>query len=207
MATFQNTKGQFSQEHFEVFEIDLPVITGTCTVGGVGGYGTPLTCDQSWTNEYKTYKFTNINAPTLSGSLIHRSMVSVKENTTEIKPSKGLSSRGTLTITLNDFKGDPNPDATGVGDTVKSSGTFFGKLASRQILDNKAARIKLYRVESDGTIDLINGAETHYYIIDTLKRGSNNQWVITCKDVLSLANIDDKSFPSAAGGKLRADIK
>ena len=41
MATFEETQGQFTQEQFEILEIDLPVITGTCTVGGVDGYGTP----------------------------------------------------------------------------------------------------------------------------------------------------------------------
>ena len=53
MSTFLATQDMRVQRHFEVFEIDLPVITGACTVSGAGGFGTPLTCDQAWTNEPK----------------------------------------------------------------------------------------------------------------------------------------------------------
>ena len=55
MATFEATQGMRNQHHFEVLEIDLPVITGACTIGSAQGTGTPLTCDQAWTSEYKTY--------------------------------------------------------------------------------------------------------------------------------------------------------
>ena len=206
MSTFEDTQSKFTQEQFEVLEIDLPVITGTCTVGGVAGYGTPLTCDQAWTNEYKTYKFTTQNAPVLSGGIHYRCIEKIKEKTTELKPSSGLSSRGSLSITLTDFIGDPNTETAGVTTTVKNQGTFFGKLAARQVFDNKAVRLKLYRVEADGTIDLVNGAQTHYYIIDSLKATTNNQWVLECKDVLSLANLNEKTWPMKGEGQLRTDI-
>ena len=153
-----------------------------------------LTCDQAWTNEYKTYKFTTQNAPVLSGGIHYRCIEKIKEKTTELKPDSGLSSRGSLSITLTDFEGDPNTETAGVTATVKKQGTFFGKLAARQVFDNKAVRLKLYRIESDGTIDLVNGAQTHYYIIDSMKAGSNNQWVLECKDVLSLANLNEKDM-------------
>ena len=54
MATFEQTRSMRNQQHFEVLEVDLPVITGACTIGSSQGYGTPLTCDQAWTGEYKT---------------------------------------------------------------------------------------------------------------------------------------------------------
>ena len=69
MATFEQTRSMRNQQHFEVLEIDLPVITGACTIGSSPGYGTPRTCDQAWSGEYKTYKFTNQNAPLIKGSL------------------------------------------------------------------------------------------------------------------------------------------
>ena len=102
--------------------------------------------------------------------------------------------------------GDPNTETAGVTTTVKKQGTFFGKLAARQVFDNKAVRLKLYRVEADGTIDLANGAQTHYYIIDSLKATTNNQWVLECKDVLSLANLNEKTWPMKGEGQLRTDI-
>ena len=206
MATFEATQSQRVQHHFEVLEIDLPVITGTCTIGAVNGYGTPLTCDQAWTGEYKTYKFTNENAPILKGE--HwRVIKSISENPTELQPSKGLSSRGSLSITFDDFnKQDPNTSAPGVTDAVKSQGTFFGKLAARQIFENKQVRLKLYRVEADGTIDLANGAQTRSYIANTLSLGSDGSWKLECKDVLSLANLGDKSWPIATQSTVRLDV-
>lgn len=206
MATFEATQSQRVQHHFEVLEIDLPVITGTCTIGAVNGYGTPLTCDQAWTGEYKTYKFTNENAPILKGE--HwRVIKSISENPTELQPSKGLSSRGSLSITFDDFnKQDPNTSAPGVTDAVKSQGTFFGKLAARQIFENKQVRLKLYRVEADGNIDLANGAQTRSYIANTLSLGSDGSWKLECKDVLSLANLGDKSWPIATQSTVRLDV-
>ena len=206
MATFEATRGQRVQHHFEVLEIDLPVITGACTLGSSSGFGTPLTCDQAWVNNaandgYKTYRFTNCNAPLLPGEY-WRCISAISENVTELKPSKGLSSRGSLNITFQDFtKQDPNPTAPGVTDDVKIQGTFFGKLAARQIFENKTARLKLYRVEADGTIDLVNGAETRHYIANTLSLGSNGEWKLECKDVLSVANLDDKSWPIPANNE------
>jgi len=206
MASFESTRTQYVQEHFEVLEIDLPVITGACTVGASDGFGTPLTCDQAWTNEYKTYKFTNQNAPILPASNIYRVITTVRENPTELKPGSGLSARGSLSITLNDFIGDPNIGTAGVTADVETQGTFIGKLNARQIIENKTVRLKLYRVESDGTIDLSGGAETHYYIAESLKSNDNGTWSLQCKDVLSLANLNEKTWPPTAGGFLRQDI-
>jgi hypothetical protein len=206
MASFESTRSQFTQEHFEVFELDLPVITGTCTQGAANGFGTPLTCDQSWTNEYKTYKFTNQNAPLLSGGAIYRYITKITENPTELKPGNGLSARGSLTITLRDFVADPNEGTAGVTTAVKTQGTFLGKLNARQIMENKTARLKLYRVQSNGTIDLAGGAETHHYIVESFKSNDNGTWTVQCKDVMSLANLDEKTWPPTAGGFLRLDI-
>lgn len=211
MSTFLATQGMRVQRHFEVFEIDLPVITGACTVGGSPGYGTPLTCDQAWSNEYKTYYFTNENAPILpsiNGEPIYRYMTAIKENTTELKPGNGLSSRGTLSITFKDFtKQDPNIGAPGVTDAVKNQGTFISKWEERQIFENRDLRLKLYRVEPDGTIDLANGAQTRHYTSNTFKlNAKSGNWSLECKDVISVANLNDKSWPINTGGVLRLDV-
>ncbi|MBL4941130.1 MAG: hypothetical protein JKY81_05635 [Colwellia sp.] len=206
MATFEATRSMNMQTHFEVLEVDLPVITGACTVGGSPGFGTPLTCDQAWTGEYETYKFTNENAPILAGSP-WRLIQSISETTTELKPGDGLSSRGSLKIVFSDNdRQDPNVDAPGVTSAIRRQGTFFGKLAARQIFENKAVRLKLYRVQQDGTIDLVNGAETRYYIANSFVAGSNGTWTLTCKDVLSLANLNEKTWPIPTQSFLRQDI-
>ncbi len=211
MSTFLATQDMRVQQHFEVFEIDLPVITGACTLGSAQGFGTPLTCDQAWTNEYKTYYFTNENAPVLTsvnGQPIYRCITAIKETTTELKPGDGLSARGSLNITFTDFtKQDPNIGAPGVTDDVKNQGTFFGKLNARQIFENKDVRLKLYRVQPDGTVDLVNGAQTRHYVANAFKLNpKNGKWSLACKDVLALANLNEKTWPISSGGFLRLDI-
>ena len=206
MSTFEQTRSMRNQQHFEVLEIDLPVITGACTIGGDNGYGTPRTCDEAWSGEYKTYKFTNQNAPLIQGSPF-RCIKSIGETATSIMPGKGLAGRGSLNITFDDFTGqDPNPDAPAVTNKVKNQGTFFGKLAARQVFDNKLVRLKLYRVQADGSIDLVNGAETRHYVAESFNAGSNGTWKLNCKDVMSLANLDEKEWPIATNSFLRQDI-
>ena len=211
MATFAATQNMRVQRHFEVLEIDLPVITGACTIGSSQGFGTPLTCDQAWTNEYKTYYFTNENAPVLpsiNGEPIYRCVTDIKETTTELKPGDGLSSRGSLNVTFSDFtKQDPNSSAPGVTSEVKNQGTFFGKLDARQVMENKAVRLKLYRVHPDGSADLANGAQTRNYTANAFRLNpKNGKWSLSCKDVLALANLDEKSWPIASGGFVRLDV-
>lgn len=211
MATFEETRSIRNQHHFEVLEIDLPVITGVCTIGTEQGFGTPLQCDQPWTGEYKTYYFTNNNAPILksiNGEPIYRCINSINETTTEVKPGYGLASRGSLNVTFSDIpKKDPNIGAPGVTSEVEKQGTFFGKLYTRQIIENKKVRLKLYRVESDGSIDLVNGAQTRYYTANAFKLNvSTGNWIIECKDILSIASLGEKTWPVATGGFLRLDI-
>jgi hypothetical protein len=205
MSSFESTRSQFKQIHFEVLEIDLPVITGACTIGFEQGYGTPLTCDQAWSGEYKTYYFTNINAPVLPISA-QRCIKSISETPTELKPGQGLSSRASWSITMVDFIGDPNADFLGAGNSVIEQGTYFGKLKSRQIIDNKSARLKLYRVEDDGTIDLSGGAETKNITALSLEKNSDGSYTFKFKDILFSANKDNKQWPKATGGFIRLDV-
>lgn len=211
MATFEATRNQRVQQHFEILELDLPVITGACTLGSDNGFGTPLTCDQAWAGEYKTYYFTTENAPiirSINGESVYRCIKSISLTPTELKPGNGLSSRASLKVVFTDFDNrDPNSYAPGVTQEVIESGSFFGKLSERQVIENKSARLKNYRVESDGSIDLTNGAETYTFIANTLKvNTTNSEWALECKDVLSLVNLNEKSWPITSGGYLRLDI-
>lgn len=210
MATFEATRSQRVQEHFEILELELPIITGVCTIGSVSGTGTPLTCDQAWAGEYKTYYFTNENAPimpSMNGEPVFRCIKSISESATEIKPGDGLASRATLSITLVDFTGsDPNEYAPGVNGVVKNQGTYFGKLAARQIIQNKPATLKCYRVQQDGSIDLTNGAQSREYLADSLTPNNNGTWRLSCKDVMSVVNLDEKTWPETFDSVVRIDV-
>jgi len=204
MTTFLASQDQFRQEHFTVVEIDLPVVEGACTVSGEPGFGTPLSCDQP-SNATRAYKFTNYGG-VLPESGIFKVITSLSETPTKLQSGKGLASRGTASISFTDFIGDPNIDSPAVDNAVISQGTFFAKLNARQVLDNKPCRIKSYRVESDGTIDLVTGAETKHYIIESLDSSSAGKWTLRLKDELSKVNIGESVWPIPLEGTLRTDV-
>jgi hypothetical protein len=204
--TFESTRLMFEQTHFTVIEIDLPTVTGTCTIGGADGFGTPLSCDQV-SDSITTYKFTQEDAPLLPESGILRLVKSISETPTKLNSGRGLSSRGTGSIKLFDITGkDPNPWAAGVTDAVKNQGGYLAKLAVRNELTNKPLRIKNYRVNPDGGIDLEFGAQTRHYIIDAMTPSKNGEWNIKFKDELSSVNIDETVWPLPLEGYLVNDI-
>ena len=206
MSTFENTRKEFIQRHFTVVEIDLPSVSGECTISGGPGYGTPLSCDQP-SNSIKTYKFTTNDAPLLPESGIYRYIKSISETPAKLQSGKGLASRSTCSITFIDFEGkDPNPFSPAVLDGLANEGTFFGKLDARNILANRDMRIKNYRVEPDGSIDLVNGSETRYYLTNTFDRSGNTQWKLNGKDELSKINIGDAVWPLPLEGFIRQDV-
>jgi len=192
-------------EHLEIIEIDLPVITGACNYQGGDGFGTPLTCDEVWSDELRTYRFCKPNALVLPGNLnVVRCIESISETVAEIRPGEGLGSRGSISITFSDIKGDPNDDAPGVTETVKNQGTYFGKLDFRQIVINKEIRNKLYEVV-DGVFDFDNPLAVRHYIGESLTP-SKNKWSLKGKDELSKVDLDEKVWPPSEDGFLRQDI-
>tara|TARA_R110000744_G_scaffold121562_1_gene226289 strand:- start:3507 stop:5885 length:2379 start_codon:yes stop_codon:yes gene_type:complete len=206
LRTFEYTRGYFSQMHFTVIEIDLPSVTGTCTISGEPGFGTPLSCDQP-SNATTTYKFTQVDAPLLPESGILRLIKSINETPAKLNSGRGLSSRATGSFTMADITGkDPNPLSPAVVANGISSAGFLALLAVRNELSNKPMRIKNYRVNSDGTINLATGAETKHYIIDSMASGKNGDWRISFKDELSRVNLDETLWPIPLEGFLLNDI-
>ena len=195
MSIFDDTRTEFSQQHFTIVEIDLPVVEGECTISGEGGFGTPKTCDQSTTG-IKTYKFTQVDAPLLPESGILRIIKSINETPAELQPGKGLASRGTASITMVDVLGDPNPFAPAVIANGEGTGLYLAKLAARNEVSGKNIRIKNYRLPSDGsTVDLVNGAQTRHYILESLNPSKSGSWTFNAKDELSRVDLDETVWP------------
>lgn len=192
--------------HYFIVELDLPVVTGTCTLNGNPGFGTPLTCpDQSSpTTNIKTYQFTNANI-ILSTSGIFKCVENVAETPPKLKAGNGVASRATCTVTLSDFIGDPNPDSPALVDTpdIANSGTFFGKLKARNIMANKPVRVLAYQVDNANNHTLVS---THHYIATQLKRSGRDNWVLSCQDVLFRADNEKSQFPKLITGRLSSDI-
>lgn len=203
---FEDTKSDFRQEHFTIVEIDLPTVEGTCTLGSSNGYGTPLTCDQP-SNATKTYKFTTKDAPLIAQSEVWRCIANISETPTKLRSGRGLASRGSINIRFDDFKGDPNPLAPGVNETVINQGSFLAKLAARNIMQNRNVRIKNYRIGDDGAMpDLDNDAQTRHYIIESFSPSGAGKFTLIGKDELSRVNLDEKLWPEANNGFLRGSI-
>jgi len=206
MATFEETRLQHVQRHFTVIELDLPCVNGECTIDSELGFGTPLSCDQP-SNGTKTYKFTTINAPLLPESGIFRCIKSLSETPTKLQPGRGLAVRGSSVVTFVEMTDkDPNPFSPAVAAGLSTLSGFFALLDARNILANRDMRLKNYRVESDGTIDLVNGAETRYYITDTFSRNKNGTWSLRSSDELAAINLGDALWPIPLQGFLRQNI-
>lgn len=206
MSTFEQSRKQTFQRHFSVIEIDAPVVEGICTISGEPGFGTPLSCDQPSTGD-RTYKFTQVSAPVniaLNGHL--RLVTGISETTARLNSSKGLASRGTAKITFMDQLGkDPNPDAPAVTKEVIEQSSYMVSFISRNEFANKAIRIKNYRLEADGSIDLENGAETRHYLIKSVSTNKKGEVSFNCEDELSRVNVSETVWPLPLGGQVRAD--
>jgi len=218
---FADNKTALLQEHFTVVEIDLPAFSSgqTCTLPIEGGIGffTPLTCDETWdTTTFKTYRFATTNLPRtygrpptssglpgdiieLDGAAVYPIIIDVNEEVTELQPGEGLAIQGSASITFTDIDADPGPV------TETTEGTFFGKLAARNILNNKDARIIQYHVNDDGIYAEDDGL-TRFYIVDTLKNDGRGTWTITFKEELSKLDKDKNQFPIPTNGTIRTAV-
>jgi hypothetical protein len=201
--------------YFQVLELDLPVINGVCTLDGGDGYGTPLTCEQQWNGDYKTYYFTNNDAPTIistNGQPYHRVIASISETATELKGGKGLASRGSLSLRLIDFIGDPNKESQALQNNpnIAFQGTFFGKMFARQVLQNKKVRLKTYKSYLNatdlGAYDSTQLVSERYYVVESMENQGGGFWALNCKDELSFLDKNEIVYPETTGGYLRQDI-
>lgn len=189
--------------HYYVVELSMPVITGTCTINGNGGYGTPLTCDQQTPVANQVYKFTDTSL-VLEESDIFKCVKSVSETTPKLKAGNGVASRATATIQLEDFVGDPNPDSPAVlaNQAILRQGTFFGKLKSRNIITNKSVVVRYYKRDDSGD-QLV---ASRYYIATDLKNNGSGKWSLICKDVLYKADDTKSQYPPLTNVSLASDI-
>lgn len=198
---FSDTQDSFRQESFTIIEIDLPAVEGASE-----GYGTPITTNQP-SNATATYRFTMKSSPLIPLNNVWRCVTSISESPTELQSGRGLSSRGTGTIVMSEFKGDPNPLAPSVTPEVINQGGFLAKLKARNVLVNKNIRIKNYRIGDDGQIpDLDSDAEVRHYIIESFTSSDVGTWRLKFKDELYRFDIDEKQWPIARDGYLRASI-
>lgn len=192
-----------SVENFEILSITLPYVSGTCTVpNGVDweqGYHTPITCQESADSEW-TYYFGVANVPISvkeieSGHPIYRRIKSISESS-PILQTDGIASRGSLTVTFNDWEGDPGPVNT------TENGTYLSKFAARNFINGKV--VKLYRYTRENGINTL--VSTSVFLAETLSVSSAGIYTLSCKSRLERTYKDYTQFPEPTEALLRLDI-
>ena len=198
----------YKQQHFIIYEIVLPYCT-TCTIseGYTEAWHTPVTCEEPSDDEYSLF-FTKdtspsplnqphqaINSKSKLNSSVFRVVKTGSETTATIKPGEGMASRGTMSLSMIDFDGDPGPI------NFTESGTFFGKLQARNVLEGKKI-ISHYCSVANGEVSIVK-TSTHFITKSNLSGGV---FSISAKDALKDLEVFGESFPIITDDELTADI-
>ncbi len=202
-------KTNFKQQHFVLYELVLPYCSVCTPEDGLSeAWHTPITCVESSDEEYSLW-FTDNSAPIMAppatsiniqsrlNSSVWRVVANASEATPRLKPGEGMASRGTMSVSLNDFEGDPGPI------NFSEDGTFFGKLNARNVLDGKKIISHRYSITSDQSSPELVSQSTHYIEEATLTGG---KFTIKAKDALKDLEAFSQKFPAPTEATLTADI-
>jgi hypothetical protein len=128
---------------------------------------------------------------------VWRVVSSGNESTPRLKPGEGMASRGTMSVTMNDFEGDPGPI------NFSEDGTFFGKLKARNILDGKKIITHYYSIVNGSETPEEVGSSEHYIENASLTGG---RFTIQAKDALKDLEAFSQQFPIPTEASLTADV-
>jgi hypothetical protein len=196
-------------EHYYIVKISVPKSTGSCTINGSPGYGSPLSCaDQlqagTLSVTYEDLKFTDYSGNLFEAD-IFKQVVDVSITTPKLRPGGGVASRTTASVVFKDFTGhDPNPESPALlaDPTIADRGSYFAKLDDRYILQNLDVEIELY--ETDGYTHTL---KTNYKLIaEDYKYKGNDEYVLTATDILAKLNNDESQFPKEYNESLVSSI-
>lgn len=199
----------FKQSHFVVYELQLPYCTVCTPIEGLNDpWHTPVTCEESSDDIYSLWftsnkvpimspPSTSINVKSRLNSSVWREVTSASETTPRLNVSKGMASRGTMSITMSDFDGDPGPI------NFSEDGTFFGKLKARNVLDGKKIISHYYSIVNGSETPELVGTSEHYIENASL---TNGRFTISAKDALKDLEAFSQQFPVPTEAKLTADI-
>lgn len=196
-------------------ELDLDFCGNTfgsspCTASAAAGgecYNTYNECQDTanYTKGTKIYRFLEARSDLPIGVEGYAAIVGYDLAPTVIDPTKGVSPRGTITITLQDFTHhdrDVDPyAATRTYDT--NQGTFLGRLFARNPYYKK--RFMRLRVGFNTKPFSWANFEDRLFVIDKVD-GPDKQgrYKITGKDILKLVDDDQAQAPSPSTGTLSA---
>ncbi len=208
---------QYSQQNFVIYEIQLPYCTVCTPVDGLTqSFHTPVTCEESSDATYSLFLTSNktpalvtqgdlgfqaISTKSQLNSKIFKQVDSASESTAKLKAGEGMASRGTLSIACSDFDGDPGPI------TFTESGTFFGKLMARNVLQNKKILSHYCTIAKNPTTKTneLTIEETHTHFIDDVQL-TGGKFTLKAKDALKDIEAFGQKFPAISEIELTSNI-
>jgi hypothetical protein len=157
----------------------------------------------------KVYNFTGEVGPSLTGQItnINQCLISVTSAPVEIKPTKGVSVRASVTIKLRDFFSNGATADKYFRTRVISSdrnGSFFTKLIQRN--PHYLHRpIEVYDgyIDHNGVAQIADGKRS--YLIDSMQL-KNDILTVKCKDPMSLADDLKAKVPQPSKFSLKVDL-
>ncbi len=151
------------------------------------------------------FHFSQPDALLVQGFQPRRIIESLTETTAEIKPTEGLGSRASFSVTLADSTSDPYAND---GDRSIDTGTFFSMMMAKNTRGgeistgganpyNKKATVHSYRVENGITTEI---SRREYLIDRVICNGPT--WTITGKDTLAKINEKKQQYPRVIDAKI-----
>ncbi len=178
-----------------LIEIDVPTVTNDAF-----GYGTPLTANTNGPERIygtKKIQLTNsMGSDNLDGYF--KCVSDVNISYPKLKEFSGVAGRASATITMVDFKGDPDLESPYVqaNPNVVENGTYFGKLNVRHILNEKTITIKEFNVTTNQELRVFT-----MQVVD-FNTSSNGKWTISAKDSLNKLSKDSAIYPPPFSSKV-----
>jgi hypothetical protein len=219
--TLAAERARLGREPISWVEIDADTCTrvyGTapCTAAvGVTGqrkcYNTRKTCQDvaAFNRATSTYRFSAL-VTTWASPLVPSipCLLSVQPTAGRIDP-KGLGTRGTVTVQMQDFatadREDPYPTSRPWG--THAAGTWWVRFLARQpYLEGRSLRLVTGYAAPGGGYDATN-MQVQAYVIDRITGPDASGTVsITARDPLALTDNDKSQFPAPTGAALRDAI-
>lgn len=211
MSDFDTLRIKLGRKPITVVELDLDFCQNTygtspCTANGTSKcFNTFKTCQDkgNYNKGTKTYKFCSDTSFAPVGEQVYPCITDVSLAPTKID-NRGISLRANISVSCKDFPYHDRGLDPYWGDRDGYSGTFFGKLKSRNpYIVNRVMRIKTGYVDDDRIIY----SETHTYFLESIDGpDSNGRVKINAKDYLKLADDESTKAPAKNTGILAADI-
>jgi len=218
---YDDKKIEFGREPLQVIELDLGYCSLThgiapCVATETGDdkcYNTRATCNDpdNYDETTQTYRFceSRTNLP-VGINMIPSIGGTISRAPTTTTAGKGLGSRATVKVTLNDHTWHDRDLDKYIADRTydpESQGTYWGKfLARNPFFEAREMRVLTGYLPIDGSAFSWDDFQTEYYDITDIAGPTNGKAIVSGKDILTRTYGSKAKYPLASPGELTADI-